>query len=90
MAFRNEYDFDSPEAIDFDILVERLKDIKAGYGHCYVSRCRLIMDQQSCRSACILFRETLQARANDHYLLSSCCNSRGDLCSARSASLGHA
>ncbi|KAJ4336873.1 Uridine kinase [Didymella glomerata] len=30
MAFRNEYDFDSPEAIDFDILVERLKDIKAG------------------------------------------------------------
>ena len=29
-AFRNEYDFDSPEAIDFDLLVERLKDIKAG------------------------------------------------------------
>jgi uridine kinase len=29
-AFRNEYDFDSPEAIDFDILVERLKDIKNG------------------------------------------------------------
>lgn len=33
MAFRNEYDFDSPEAIDFDILVDRLKDIKAGYEH---------------------------------------------------------
>jgi uridine kinase len=44
MAFRNEYDFDSPEAIDFDILVERLKDIKAGYGHRQVSRCQLIMD----------------------------------------------
>lgn len=32
-AFNNEYDFDAPEAIDFDILVEKLKDIKAGYGH---------------------------------------------------------
>ncbi|KAF2129593.1 uridine-cytidine kinase-like protein-like 1 [Dothidotthia symphoricarpi CBS 119687] len=29
-AFRNEHDFDSPEAIDFDILVERLQDIKNG------------------------------------------------------------
>ncbi|KAH3909422.1 uridine/cytidine kinase [Parastagonospora nodorum] len=29
-AFRNEFDFDAPEAIDFDILVERLKDIKNG------------------------------------------------------------
>lgn len=29
-AFRNEYDFDSPEAIDFDILVERLREIKSG------------------------------------------------------------
>lgn len=29
-AFRNEYDFDAPEAIDFDILVEKLRDIKAG------------------------------------------------------------
>jgi uridine kinase len=31
MAFRNEYDFDSPEAIDFDILVEKLQDIKSGW-----------------------------------------------------------
>jgi hypothetical protein len=30
-AFRNEYDFDSPDAIDFDVLVERLCDLKAGY-----------------------------------------------------------
>lgn len=30
-AFRNEHDFDSPEAIDFDILVDRLRDIKNGY-----------------------------------------------------------
>ncbi|KAF2265836.1 uridine-cytidine kinase-like protein-like 1 [Lojkania enalia] len=29
-AFLNEYDFDAPEAIDFDILVERLRDIKQG------------------------------------------------------------
>lgn len=30
-AFRNEYDFDAPEAIDFDVLVEKLRDIKMGY-----------------------------------------------------------
>lgn len=30
-AFANNYDFDSPEAIDFDMLVEKLRDIKAGY-----------------------------------------------------------
>ncbi|KAK3307635.1 uridine kinase family-domain-containing protein [Chaetomium strumarium] len=29
-AFRNEYDFDAPDAIDFDALVERLQDLKAG------------------------------------------------------------
>jgi len=29
-AFRNEYDFDSPEAVDFDVLVERLRELKAG------------------------------------------------------------
>ncbi|MCJ1366145.1 Uridine kinase [Acarospora aff. strigata] len=31
-AFRNEFDFDSPDAIDFDTLVERLKDLKQGQG----------------------------------------------------------
>jgi uridine kinase len=30
-AFNNEYDFDSPDAIDFDVLVDRLRDLKAGY-----------------------------------------------------------
>ncbi|KFH42094.1 Uridine-cytidine kinase-like-like protein [Hapsidospora chrysogenum ATCC 11550] len=30
LAFANEYDFDSPEAIDFDALVDRLRDLKAG------------------------------------------------------------
>ena len=29
-AFRNEYDFDAPAAIDFDTLVDKLRDIKAG------------------------------------------------------------
>ncbi|KAH9883784.1 uridine kinase [Xylariomycetidae sp. FL2044] len=29
-AFLNEYDFDSPEAIDFDALVQTLRDLKAG------------------------------------------------------------
>ncbi|KAE9970972.1 hypothetical protein EG328_005944 [Venturia inaequalis] len=29
-AFKNEFDFDSPAAIDFDVLVEKLRDIKAG------------------------------------------------------------
>lgn len=29
-AFRNEYDFDAPDAIDFDLLIEKLRDIKAG------------------------------------------------------------
>ena len=31
LAHRNEYDLDTPSAIDFDLLVERLKDLKAGY-----------------------------------------------------------
>ena len=30
MAFRNEFDFDSPKAIDFDNLVERLRELKHG------------------------------------------------------------
>lgn len=29
-AFRCEYDFDAPDAIDFDVLVQRLRDLKAG------------------------------------------------------------
>ncbi len=29
-AHKNEYDFDSPGAIDYDLLVERLSDLKAG------------------------------------------------------------
>ncbi|KAH7063396.1 uridine-cytidine kinase 2 [Macrophomina phaseolina] len=29
-AFRNEYDFDAPEAIDFDLLVQVLRDIRQG------------------------------------------------------------
>ncbi|KAL9061174.1 MAG: hypothetical protein Q9162_000319 [Coniocarpon cinnabarinum] len=29
-AFRNEYDFDAPDAIDFEVLVDRLKELKEG------------------------------------------------------------
>jgi uridine kinase len=29
-AFRNEYDFDAPDAIDFDVLIDRLKSLKQG------------------------------------------------------------
>ena len=30
LAHKNEYDFDSPSSIDFDVLVDRLRDLKAG------------------------------------------------------------
>lgn len=30
LAFANEFDFDSPDAIDFDVLVDKLRDLKAG------------------------------------------------------------
>lgn len=30
LAAKNEYDFDSPSSIDFDELVDRLRDLKAG------------------------------------------------------------
>lgn len=30
MAFRNEFDFDSPDAIDFDVLLDRLRTLKQG------------------------------------------------------------
>jgi len=36
-AFGNEYDFDAPEAIDFDVLVDVLRDIKAGFVNFFVS-----------------------------------------------------
>jgi uridine kinase len=29
-AFNNEFDFDAPDAMDFDMLVQNLKDIKEG------------------------------------------------------------
>ena len=31
LAHRNEYDFDAPDAIDFDMLLTKLRDVKAGY-----------------------------------------------------------
>ena len=32
-AFKSEYDFDSPDAIDFDTLLEKLQNIKQGFVH---------------------------------------------------------
>jgi uridine kinase len=37
-AFQNEWDFDSPQAIDFDSLVECLRDLKRGYVAVFVTR----------------------------------------------------
>lgn len=34
-AFQNEWDFDSPEAIDFGNLVDRLNDLKQGHAAFY-------------------------------------------------------
>lgn len=36
-AFNNEYDFDSPDAIDFDCLVEQIRNLKEGYTSLYSS-----------------------------------------------------
>ena len=33
-AFRNEFDFDTPDAIDFEVLVDRLQNLKEGYRLC--------------------------------------------------------
>ena len=35
-AFNCEFDFDSPEAIDFDVLVEKLRELKQGYEDLYL------------------------------------------------------
>jgi uridine kinase len=31
LAHANEYDLDSPDSIDFDLLVEKLKELKQGF-----------------------------------------------------------
>ena len=41
-AFLNEYDFDAPDAIDFENLVNRLGELKEGY-HCHQSPTTLVM-----------------------------------------------
>lgn len=33
LAHRNEYDLDAPQSLDFDLLVEKLQDLKAGCEH---------------------------------------------------------
>ena len=38
-AHANQYDFDCPDALDFDALVQTLKDLKQGYIVQYPSGC---------------------------------------------------
>lgn len=58
-AFRNEYDFDAPEAMDFDILVQKLRDVKSGYGGQSrdFAHGMLTSDKQEGRHSSLLLRE---------------------------------
>ena len=47
----NEYDFDSPEAIDFDVLVSRLRDLKAGYDSVVPMLSSLLLTQSTRKRA---------------------------------------
>ena len=59
MAFRNEFDFDSPDAIDFDILVEKLTDLKHGYKALSHPLKGLTREKENARRfLCILLRST--------------------------------
>lgn len=90
-AFRNEYDFDAPEAIDFDILVERLQDIKAGYCQFffetslqqYANRVR----KQEGGHTSVLLRKPRAAGPHDNNLLASRLDLGGYIRATRSAGL---
>jgi uridine kinase len=56
-AFRNEYDFDSPDAIDFEKLVENLRDIKAGYVDEFCGTSLSDVSQKKSRYPRVLVRE---------------------------------
>jgi uridine kinase len=44
-AHRNEFDFDSPDSIDFDVLVQCLRDLKQGYSsHNLLTRAAPVVD----------------------------------------------
>lgn len=46
-AFRNEYDFDAPQAMDFAILVDKLRAIKSGYDQPSLTTGGLANDSQA-------------------------------------------
>lgn len=77
-AHRNEYDFDSPDAIDFDVLVERLRDIKEGYVLFFFSfyltlypPLLTVLPQKKGRDSCLLLREAFSSGQDYNNLLSS-------------------
>jgi len=80
-AFRNEHDFDSPEAIDFDLLVEHLRDIKSGYvkedRHC--CDIQLTRSKKEGRRPSILLREACEAPSNLDRVFSTRSNPGGHL-----------
>lgn len=82
-AFRNEYDFDAPEAIDFDILVDRLWDIKTGYFLLALIYERLLMMRKAKgRYSRVFIRKAQQTGTNHDYLLASCLDSGRDFCTS--------
>lgn len=75
-AFLNEYDFDSPDAIDFDKLVECLRDLKAGYVRnmkaavtflCLGNSCKV--PQKACRASHLFIRKTRTPGSDNVHLL---------------------
>lgn len=90
-AFRNEYDFDAPEAIDFDNLVERLREIKSGYGYLHALSVALLTVRKSeSRHTRLLVREARTPRRYHHHLLTTRADPRGHLRASRRKSAGPA
>lgn len=88
LAFRNEWDLDAPEALDFDLLLEVLQNIKAGYDACHPVGFRhmtLTVRKQKGRSTDLLFREARSPRPNHDDLLASRADPRGHICTSRRA-----
>ena len=89
LAHKNEYDFDSPSSIDFDILLERLKDLKAGYVISHSSRTTYgSQNKTSSRNPNLFIRESSAPKGNHIDLLSPCTYSRGYLRLVRSTGSG--
>ena len=94
LAHRNEYDFDAPDAIDFDMLVEKLHDVKAGYAcesnemspffmSLYIMVSYLAnASQEEGANPGIFIRAPCSVGEDHYHLLAPCSRARGDLCIA--------